>query len=79
MTAKINLDNRMNPERFQSLAKHPALDEIENIGTDDGEFFIHLKSDYEFGPNGYGVKGTQCVSSIKEAREWLANTRQVKI
>lgn len=77
MNAKINTDGRFNPQKFQSLSKHPALDEIENHGCDDGEFFIHLKSDYEFGPNGYGNKGTYCASSIKEAREWLNNIKQL--
>ena len=73
----VRVDKRYNSKRFEHLASHFAVDEIENMDMDDGVFFVHLKEGYEYGENGYGHKHTMSFTSIPEARKELKKVIKV--
>jgi hypothetical protein len=74
---KISLDRRYNSKKFEHLATHYAVDEIENMDMDDGVFFVHLKDEYEYAENGYGHKKTMSFTNISEARKELKKVVKV--
>ena len=69
MTASIDIGNSR-PDKFKSLAKHPAIEEIEDNGiAEEGRFFVHLIEGYQWGVPYEGR--SKSFASIKDAREML--------
>jgi hypothetical protein len=69
-TAKIDVDDRYKKTFFQALARHPAIEEIDNHGMDDGRFFVHLKPNFRWYPETED-HCTMSFGSISEARQEL--------
>ena len=72
-SAKLKIDvTRNRPSRFNPLRKFSeVIDEIEDYGMDENCFFVHLKSGFRYGPNGYGQVGTMSFDNIADAAEEL--------
>lgn len=75
--ARVEIVHSFRPSQFDKLARHPAVAEIENVGMDEGCFFVHLREGFEYAPNGYGHKGTMSFTSLRDAWREVRRARLV--
>lgn len=73
--AKIDIRHSFRPSQFYNLARHPAINQIENVNMDEGRFFIHLNEGFEYAPNGYGYKKCMSFGSVREARKEIGKAK----
>lgn len=64
---------------MKSLLKHPAVQEVDGEGLDDGRFFVHLKDGWDWCYDPHSVTRSKSFSSVKEAREWLKRIKRTDV
>jgi len=69
MSALIGDTNDFKPlSVLRKAAKHPAVEEIEGCGMDNGRVFLHLRDGFTFGGEGKSIG----VGNAQEVRDALA-------
>ena len=67
MAARIGNTNDFKPlSALRKAAKHPAVEEIEGWGMDDGRVFLHLRDGFTFGGEGKSI-GVGDAQDVKDA------------
>jgi len=57
---------------MQRLKAHPAVQDVDCEGLDEGRFFVHLKQGYDWKTDPQQVVRTRSFDSIKDARAAIA-------
>jgi len=67
MSAIIGDTNGFKPlSALRKAAKHPAVEEIEGGGMDDGRVFLHLRDGFAFSGEGKSI-GVSDAQDVKDA------------
>lgn len=62
---------------MNSLKKNSKVDDVEDGNLDDGRFFVHLKTGWDFGTDPRQVVRTKSFDSVAAARKAIAAAKKI--